>query len=84
MLLGVATLLLGATLGALGSTIPWAILENGAAVANPRAILFYVVFPIIGVGAAVGYFCLRHFTSHSASIVAQELLDELPDPNRTE
>jgi len=82
-LLGVATLSLGASFGAFGSSIPWAILDNGAAAANPRAILFYVVLPIVGVGALVGYFCLRHFTTRSASTVAQDLLDELPDPDRT-
>jgi len=83
VLLGAATLLLGASLGALGSGIPWATLDNGAAVANSLAILFYLVLPILGVGAAVGYFCLRHFSGRAASAVAQDLLDELPDPDRT-
>ena len=60
-----------------------ATLDNGAAVANSRAIPFDVVLPIFGVGAAVGYFCLRHFSGRTASAVAQDLLDESPDPDRT-
>lgn len=83
VLLGAATLFLGASFGAYGSGVPWASLENGAAVANPRAILFYAALPIVGVGAAVGYFCLRHFSGRTASTVAQDSLDDLPDPDHT-
>ena len=83
VLLGTATLLLGATFGGLGSGLPWAAIVSGVAVPNPRAVVFYVVFPVLGVGAVVGYFLLRHFTARSASLVAQEALEELPDPDRT-
>lgn len=83
VLLGLATLFFGASFGALGSSVPLATLDNGAAVANPLAILFYVVLPFFGVGAAVGYFCLRHLSGRTASAVAQDLLDDLPDPDRT-
>src|SRR5260221_12310541 len=45
VLLGAATLFLGASLGAYGSDVPWATIDNGVAGANPRAILFYAVLP---------------------------------------
>jgi len=82
LLLGLATLSLGCSFGGLASGVPWAVIKSGVAAPSSRALLFYVLFPILGVGSLVGYFCLRHFGGQAASAIAQDLLDELPDPDR--
>lgn len=83
VLLGAATLCLGGLLGALGSSLPWAVVNGKSVEPTARAILFYVILPTLGTGSTVGFFCIRHFTARSASDIAQSVLEELPDPDRT-
>lgn len=82
VLLGLSTLSFGGSLGAVASRTAWATVENGVATLNWVAFVFYALFPMIGVGAAVGYASLRYFTARNASSVAQDMLEELPDPDR--
>jgi hypothetical protein len=82
-LLGAATLCLGGFLGALGSSLPWAFVKDNVGLPTGRAILFYVILPVLGAAALVAFFCIRHFGSQSASDIARAILDELPDPERT-
>lgn len=82
-LLGAATLCLGGFFGALGSSLPWAVVKDSVGLPTGRAILFYVILPVSGAGALVAFFCIRYFASQSASGIAQAILDELPDPERT-
>lgn len=74
LLLGAATLLWGAVLGALASDIE---LRDG------RGKLFFVVLPALAVGSSVAYGMLRHFKAVNASSVAQSLLEDIPDPDQT-
>lgn len=83
VLLGLATLSFGASLGALASKLPWAEVESGIATPTISAILFYVVLPLIGAAAAVAFFMRRYHTRVQAASVATELLEDLPDPERT-
>jgi hypothetical protein len=83
VLLGLATLSFGGLLGALGSSLPWAVIDNGTPSPNFKAVFFYVALPVFGAAAAVGFLSLRHFSARSTSDVASAVLDELPDPDRT-
>jgi hypothetical protein len=74
LLLGVASLLLGATFGSLVSDI--SLLEL-------RGIWFFIIFPIIGCSALVAYFFLRRHDNMQSSEIAEEILSELPDPSNT-
>lgn len=74
VLLGVSTLCAGGGLGALASGVAWN---------TDKAVFYYVILPVIAVGTGVGYALLRHLTPNNASLVAQDILEELPDPDRT-
>ena len=72
--LGLATLSLGSAVSAWIAEIP---------LGSYKGAFFYVLVPTIGSGAGVAYYMLRRFWSDNAQRIAQELLDELPDPGRT-
>ncbi len=74
VLLGLATLCTGGALGAIASNVEWNCW---------KAKIFYLILPIIAVGAGVAYVMLRHLVPQAASSVAQDVLEDLPDPDRT-
>lgn len=74
VLLGLSTISAGGALGALASRIPWN---------SQYAIIFYLILPLLAVGAGVAYVLLRHLTPLNASALALDLLEELPDPDKT-
>ena len=72
--LGVATMAWGAVLGALPAGIKpdtW------------QAIFFFNLLPVLATAATVGYLFLRHFSAVDYTQRAQEVLDQLPDPDKT-
>lgn len=73
-LLGLSTLSAGGALGAVASGVVWNTCE---------AVIFYLILPVLAVGSGVAYVLLRQLAARSASLVAQDLLEELPDPDRT-
>lgn len=73
-LLGLSTLCIGSTLGAVASDVPW----NCS-----KAPFFYLLLPVVSIGSGVAYALLRHLTPQKASSIAQDILEELPDPDRT-
>lgn len=83
-LLGIATLSFGGTLGAMASSLPWAVVSGAAAAPTALSIVFYVALPVVGFAAGVGFIMLRHFSSHKASEIASAILEDLPDPDSTE
>lgn len=83
VLLGLATLSFGGSLGALASKLPWAAVESERVTPTFSAIFFYVLLPIVGAAAAVAFFMRRYHTRVQAATVATELLEDLPDPERT-
>ena len=74
LLLGLSTLAAGGTLNALVS---------GVSLGTWRSVLFFVFFPALSVGCGVAYGMLRHFKSRSAQQIAEDVLKDLPDPERT-
>jgi hypothetical protein len=52
-LLGLSTISAGGTLGALASRVPWN---------SHNALIFYLILPVLTVGAGVSYGLLRHLT----------------------
>jgi hypothetical protein len=83
LLLGFATLCLGGFLGAIASSLPWAVVAEATAKPSARSILFYVVLPSLGAAASVGFFALRHISNRRAADVANAVLEDLPDPDHT-
>jgi hypothetical protein len=83
MLIGIATLCLGSWLGALASNLPWAVVNKGEIEPTIRAIIFYVIMPVLGVASLVAFFCIKHLFGQRASDVASSVLEELPDPDHT-
>ena len=74
ILLAVSTLFLGAIIGA------WL---AGITMKERSAIFFYVISPAIAVGGLVAYFFCRHISITDPSKTASEVLNELPDPDKT-
>lgn len=74
VLLGLGTLSAGGPLGAVASGVPWN---------DSKAPFFYLLLPLVAIGAGVAYALLRHLTPQKASTIAQDILEELPDPDRT-
>ncbi len=73
IMLGISSLAFGAFLGALPAD-----LKAGTYL----AILFYTVMPILGVGTGVAFFFLRHKSGSDAAQEANEVLGDLPDPDK--
>ena len=82
LLLAFSTLCLGGFMGALSSNLPWAVLNAGTPEPSWRAIVFYALLPVLGTASLVAFFCLRHFAGRNASEIADDVLEELPDPDR--
>ena len=74
LLIGLATLAAGASLGAVAS---------GIELSSSRGVLFYVIFPPITVGCLVAYGFVRYRNLANPTEVIKEVLDELPDPDKT-
>ena len=74
MLLGGSTLAAGASLSALISDV---------CLDSENGILFFVIMPMVAVGCGVAYFMLRREGSRTASHLAEETLQDLPDPEKT-
>ena len=83
LLLGAATLCFGSSLGALASSLPWADVSSGRAVPTISALIFYIALPLVGAATAVAFVVRRHHVTQHASNLASDLLEELPDPERT-
>lgn len=73
VLLGVSTLAAGGALSALVSSV---------ALASWQGVLFFVVLPVVAVGCGVAYGMLRHFTIRAAQQLAEDVLEDLPNPDR--
>lgn len=72
--LGVCTLAIGAFLGALPANL------------KPESrwtVFFYTIMPVLGVGSGVAFLFLRKKPSVDAAADANEVLRELPDPDKT-
>ena len=74
LLLCMATLAAGGVLGAIASDVT---------LKELRGKLFYLLLPPLAVGCGVAYGMLRFNKSVSASAIARDLLDEIPDPDKT-
>jgi hypothetical protein len=73
-LLGVSTLTAGAALSAVLS---------GVQLGSWRGVVFFVILPMIGVGSGVAYVTLRHFGLRATQHIAEDILNDLPDPDRS-
>ncbi len=73
MLLGLATLCAGAALSALVSGVP---------LGSAKGALFYVLMPFIASGTGALYFAQRRSSTRTAQDVSEDVLAELPDPDR--
>ena len=71
--LGASTLALGAFLGALPANLKAGSVE---------AVLFYTLMPVLGVASGVAFFFLRQIPSSEATLEANEILADLPDPDK--
>lgn len=74
LLLGVSTLTIGATLSAVIS---------GVSLNSWRGVLFFVTMPAVAVGSGVAYGMLRRFNQRAARQLAENILADLPDPDRS-
>lgn len=74
VLLGLSMLAIGAILGAVASGVVW---NSG------KAVVFYMVLPVVAGCSIVAYALLRIKAAQNPSSVARDLLEELPDPDRT-
>jgi len=75
LLLAVSMLGIGATASALSSSVP---------LASPRGVLFFTIAPAISIGALVAYFFLRQKVTRELTPLIDEVLSDLPDPDRTQ
>jgi hypothetical protein len=73
LLLGVSTAALGAALGAIPADVD---------INKPLGLLYFVAFPVVCAGTSVAYFMLRKNSILDASKAANELLEDLPDPEK--
>ncbi len=74
LLLGTSTLTAGATLSAVIS---------GVQLGSWRGVMFFVILPMIAVGSGVAYGMLRRFSLRATQHLAEDILNDLPDPNRS-
>ncbi|NLC13252.1 MAG: hypothetical protein GX768_04320 [Chloroflexi bacterium] len=74
LLLGISTLFAGAALSALVS---------GVNLGSWRGVLFFVILPMVAVGTGVAYGMQRRANIEASKNIAQEILNELPDPDRS-
>ena len=74
ILLGVSTLAVGASLSA------WI---SGVLLDSPKGVAFFVMTPMIAVGCGVAYLIHRGEGSRSARHLADDALQDLPDPSKT-
>lgn len=73
VMLGLATTAVGAIAGAMASDI---------ALASPKGIFFFVILPPFTGAFLVAYFFLRRDAHRHPSQIADEILDELPNPDQ--
>lgn len=74
LLLGVATLTAGAALSAVISRVQ---------LGSWRGVVFFVILPMIAVGSGVAYGMLRRFGLRATHHLAEDILNDLPDPDRS-
>lgn len=74
VLLALSTLAAGAFLGALPS---------GLKAGTASAIFFYTILPIVAVASFVAYLFLRRAMLRDPADIAADVLEELPDPDKT-
>lgn len=74
ILLGISTLSAGAALSAVIS---------GVQLGSGLGFIFFVVLPMVAVGSGVAYWMLRRSILREAQHLAEDILNELPDPNRS-
>jgi hypothetical protein len=74
LLLGVSTTALGAFFSGLLSDIT---------LDSSQGIIVFIICPLISVGAGVGYFFKRYVDLKIPKLLAEDLLDELVDPEKT-
>lgn len=74
LLLGISTAALGAALGAIPA---------GIDIKKPIGLVYFVAFPVICTGTGVAYFMMRRNSIVDASKVAEDILEDLPDPEKT-
>jgi hypothetical protein len=74
LLLGVSTLTAGAALSAVIS---------GVQLGSWRGVVFFVILPMIAVGSGVAYGMLRRFGLRATQHLAEDILNDLPDPDRS-
>lgn len=74
VLLGIATLTAGATFSAVIS---------GVQLDSWRGVVFFVILPMVAVGSGVAYGMLRHFSLRTTQQLAEDILADLPDPDRS-
>jgi hypothetical protein len=76
ILLAIASLVIGTSLGALSSEITY---TN-----NPGLWRFlFMLLPSVGLSAGIAYFFLRHQSNKLNVATAREILQDLPDPNKS-
>lgn len=73
LLLGLACLFAGSAMSAVISQV---------ALSSWQGVLFYILAPVVATGALVWYLCDRRLDSISASRLANDLLAEIPNPDR--
>jgi hypothetical protein len=74
IMLGISTLTAGGALSALIS---------GVELGSWRGVVFFVILPMVAVGSGVGHWMLRRSDLRSTAHLAQEILNDLPDPDRS-
>jgi len=72
ILLAASSLCLGAILSAIVSDI---------SISTTKGKFFYVILPPLAAAAIVAYFFVRHTENLSTSVIAETLLDEMPNIN---
>lgn len=72
-LLGVSTAALGAALGAVPA---------GVDIKKPIGLFYFVALPVLCAGTGVAYFMLRSSPAVDSSKIANDILEDLPDPEK--
>lgn len=72
-LLGVSTAALGAALGAVPA---------GVDIKKPIGLIYFVALPVLCAGTGVAYFMLRSTPAIESSKIGNEILQDLPDPEK--
>ena len=73
LLLGVSTAALGASLGAIPA---------GIDIKKPIGLFYFFALPVLCTGTGVAYFMLRRIPIVDGSKIANEILEDLPDPEK--